>query len=368
MIYLNELKELVLLHSQAQGISFDYSKSILEKITSEEGNQPGSWVYEWSKDAPALQKKARWLESAQLYNLARFPFIKSAAHIEAHQACINSFQQWLLTKPNTQKIEIKTPQGTFKTYFTSGSEQKKRPLLVVCGGIVSIKEQWAAFIENADTLGMAIALVEMPGVGENEIVYSPTAWKMFSALLDRLSQLADVNNTYFVALSFSGHMAIQSAIGDRRIQGITTASAPIHDFFSDRQWWNQVPITTKRTLAHLMGIDIEIEDLFSAISPMALTQTQLKSLAIPLNYIFSLRDEIIPISEKRFLQQHTSKLNLKEFNDVHGSPNHMKEFKFWILLSLLKNRHSLALKAQLFRTVLFILQTKRIFKLGGQNA
>jgi esterase FrsA len=366
MIYLNELKELVLLHTQAQGISFEYSKSILEKITSEEGNQPGSWVYEWSKDAHSLYKKARWLEAAQLYNLARFPFIQSPAHIEAHQACINSFNQWLLTKANTQTLEIKTPQGTFKTYFTSGSEQKKRPLLVVCGGIVSIKEQWAAFIENADTLGMAIALVEMPGVGENEIVYSPTAWKMFSALLDGLSQLAEVNNTYLVALSFSGQMAIQSAIADKRIQAITTASAPIHHFFSDRQWWNQVPITTKRTLAHLMGIDIK--DLFAAISPMALTQTQLKSLAIPLNYIFSLRDEIIPISEKSFLQHHTSKLNLKQFNDVHGSPNHMKEVKFWILLSLLKNRHSLALKAQLFRTLLFVLQTKRILKFGGQNA
>ncbi|MFN6560883.1 MAG: alpha/beta hydrolase [Nostoc sp. ChiSLP01] len=366
MIYLDELKELVLLHSQAQGISFEYSKSILEKITSEEGNQLGSWVYEWSKDAHSLQKKARWLEAAQLYNLARFPFIKSAAHIEAHQACIQSFQQWLLTKPNAQKLEIKTPQGNFKTYFTSGSEQKKRPLLVVCGGIVSIKEQWAAFIENADVLGMAIALVEMPGVGENEIIYSPTAWKMFSALLDRLSQLADVNNTYLVALSFSGHMAIQSAISDKRIRAITTASAPIHHFFTDDRWWNQVPITTKRTLAHIMNIDIA--DLFLVISSMALSQNQLKSLAIPLNYIVSLRDEIIPITEKEFLQKHTSKLNLKQFNDVHGSPNHIKEVKFWILLSLLKNRHSLAFKAQVFRTLLFILQTKRIFKLGGQNA
>jgi len=293
MIYLDELKELVLLHSQAQGISYEYSKSILERITNEEGNEPGSWVYEWSKDAHSLQKKARWLEAAQLYNLARFPFIKSAAHIEAHQACLQSFHQWLLTKPNTQKLEITTPQGTFKTYFTSGSEQKKRPLLVVCGGIVSIKEQWAAFIENADVLGMAIALVEMPGVGENQIVYSPTAWKMFSVLLDGLSQLADVNHTYVVALSFSGHMAIQSAIVDHRIQAITTAGAPIHHFFTDYQWWLQVPITTKRTLAHLMGVDIA--DLFITIAPMALTQTQLKSLTIPLNYIFSLRDEIIPL-------------------------------------------------------------------------
>ncbi|MDF5727707.1 MAG: alpha/beta hydrolase [Rhizonema sp. PD38] len=365
MTYLNELKELVLLHARTQGLSFEYSKSILERITSEEGNKPGSWVYEWSKEAPLLQKKARWLESAQLYNLARFPFIQSNAHMEAHQACVKSFNEWLLTKPNTRKLEIKTEQGAFKAYFTSGSEQKKLPLLVVCGGIVSIKEQWAAFIENANALGMAIALVEMPGVGENKMVYEPTSWKMFSILLDELSQLADVTHTYLVALSFSGHMAIQCALADKRIKQITTAGAPIHHFFTDQRWWWQVPITTKRVLAHLMGVDIE--NLFTAISPMALSQTELESLAIPLNYIFSLRDEIIPMSEKGFLEQYSSQLKLKIFNDVHGSPSHIKEVKFWILLSLLKNREKFAVQVKLFRVVLFMLQIKHILKLRIQN-
>ena len=138
--------------------------------------------------------------------------------------------------------------------------------------------------------------------------------------------------------------------------------APIHHFFTDQAWWSQVPLTTKRTLAHLLHI--EIEDLFPAISHMALSETQLKSLSIPLNYIFSRRDEIIPASEKHFLQQHTPRLNLREFDDVHGSPNHLKEMQLWIPLSILRQRTNSALKAQILRSLFFLQQSKRTFKLG----
>lgn len=362
MTYLNELKELVLLHARAQGLDLQYCQSILGRITHEEGNAPGSWVYEWSKDALPLQHKGRWLSATRLYNMARFPFINSGEREQAHHACVESFNEWLLTKPNIRKIDISTAEGSFNVYFTSGSGEKNRPLLVVLGGIVSIKEQWVAFLEKTDALGMAVALTEMPGVGENTLPYEPNAWKMFSVLLDRLSPLADVTSTYLVALSFSGHMAIQYALTDKRIKGITTVGAPIHHFFTDQAWWSQVPLTTKRTLAHLLRI--EIEDLFPAISYMALSETQLKSLSSPLNYIFSRRDEIIPASEKHFLQQHTPRLNLREFDDIHGSPNHLKEMQLWMTLSILRQRPKSALKSQILRTLFFLQQSKRTFNLG----
>lgn len=364
MTYLNELKELIVLHARAQSLSLEYCQSILERINSEEGNTPGSWVYEWSKDAQSLQQKGRWLEAVRLYNMARFPFINSPAREQAHHACVESFNEWLLTKPNIRKIDIRTNEGNFKVYFTGGSEQRNRPLLVVMGGIVSIKEQWVSFLETADILGMAVAITEIPGVGENTLQYGANAWQMFSVLLERLSPLADVDNTFLVALSFSGHMAIQYALMDKRIQGIATVGAPIHHFFGDRTWWNQVPLTTKLTLAHLLHV--EVEDLFPAISSMALSPTQLQSLSIPLHYVFSRHDEIIPASEKQFLQQHTPQLKLQEFNDVHGSPNHLKQMRLWIPMSILSQRPNSTLKTQILRILFFLEQSKQTFKLGVQ--
>lgn len=360
-MYLDELKDLVKLHARAQNVTQTYCQSILDRITHFEGNSPGSWVYEWSRDAPLLLRKARWLEATRLYNMARFPFISSAAQAQAYNSCVESFNQWLLTKPNLRKIKIGTTEGSFNVYFANNSDKKNQPLLVVLGGIVSIKEQWIAFLEKANTLGMAVAVTEIPGVGENTLPYGPNAWKMFSILLDRLSPIADVNNTFLVAFSFSGHMAIRCALVDNRIKGISTVGAPIHHFFTDQTWWNEIPLTTKSTLAHLLRV--EIDDLFSVISSMALYPSQLESLSIPLNYIFSRRDEIIPTAEKSFLQQHIPKLNLKEFDDVHGSPNHLQEMQLWIPLSILSQRSNLAIKTMVLRSLFFLQQSKRIFRL-----
>ncbi|TRV03193.1 MAG: alpha/beta hydrolase [Microcystis wesenbergii Mw_QC_B_20070930_S4] len=362
MNYLDELKELVLLHGQAQGLTFPYCQSILERITCEEGNGPGSWVYEWTKDAPLLEHKARWLEAVRLYNLARFPFVQSEERQQAHQACVAAFNQWLSTKTQIQTLEILQTEGHFKVYFKSNNKLAKQPLLVVLGGIVSLKEQWVAFLEKTDALGMAIALTEMPGVGENTLPYGINAWKMFSALLNRLSPLADITNTYVVALSFSGHLAIQHALQEQSVKGITTVGAPIHHFFTDQKWWNQVPLTTKRTLAHIL--QIQVEDLLATLTPMALSDVQLNSLSIPLNYVFSRRDEIIPLAEKYFLQQHTPRLCLQEFDDTHGSPHHLKEMQLWIPLSILCQRADSSWKTKILHLRLLLQQTKRLFKLG----
>ncbi|MDJ0744613.1 MAG: alpha/beta hydrolase [Xenococcaceae cyanobacterium MO_167.B27] len=363
MTYLNELKELIVLHAQAQGLTLSYCKSILDRISREEGNSPSSWVYEWSKEAERLKQKARWLEATSLYNIARFPFVQSPERKQAHFDCVESCTEWLLTKPQIQKININTTQGAFNVYFTKGLGDKKRPLLVVLGGIVSIKEQWVTFLEKADALDMAVAVTEMPRVGENTLAYGVDAGNMFSVLLEHLKFLADVNNTYVVAMSFSGHMAIQYALRDPRIKSITTVGAPIHYFFRDRNWWEQVPLTTKRTLAHLLALDIE--DVFPALTPMALEKEQLQSLSIPLNYIFSRRDEIIPSLEKQFLQKNVKKLNLQEFDDVHGSPNHLQQMQLWVPMSILSQRPKTKMKAEVLRWLFYLKQTKGILKLGA---
>ena len=124
-----------------------------------------------------------------------------------------------------------------------------------------------------------------------------------------------------------------------------------------------MPLTTKRTLAHLLALDIE--DLFPALAPMALSEYQLQSLSIPLNYIFSRRDEIIPGSEKLFLQKHVKKLNLQEFDDVHGSPNHLRDMQLWIPMSILNQRPKSKMKGEVLRCLFYLQQCKRMIKLGA---
>jgi hypothetical protein len=56
---------------------------------------------------------------------------------------------------------------------------------------VSIKEQWGGLLGLAKRLEMAVAVTEMPGVGENTMPYNADSWRLYPALLDELAAVAD---------------------------------------------------------------------------------------------------------------------------------------------------------------------------------
>lgn len=93
------------------------------------------------------------------------------------------------------------------------------------------------------------------------------------------------------------------------------------------------PQTTKRTLAHLCRTDLQ--GLFERIQPLRLADVQMRRLAIPIDYIASLRRDHPP-AERNFLRSHIAKLRLYEFDDVHGCPHYMEEIQDRVPLSLLR--------------------------------
>jgi esterase FrsA len=205
------------------------------------------------------------------------------------------------------------------------------------GGIVTVKEQWAPMLANMRRLGMAGVVAEMPGVGENTMRYSPTSWQMLSGLLDAIGDRADVSQTYAMALSFSGHIALRCALDDPRIKGVITTGAPIAEFFTDATWQSRVPRITIATLAHMIGI--KPVDVVGGLADWALTAQQLDSFDVPLAYVSCNRDEIIPAAaETRLLRDHVRHLNLVEHDDVHGAPSRVEEIQLWSARTLFQMR------------------------------
>ena len=92
----------------------------------------------------------------------------------------------------------------------------------------------------------------------------------------------------------------------------------------------------------------------------AFDATQIQNLSIPLHYVFSLRDEIIPLQEKEFLLHNVAHLELIEYDDVHGSPNHLGEIQKYIPLSVLRQYKSKRVIVKGFlRMALLIQKLKR---------
>ncbi|QEU95753.1 alpha/beta hydrolase [Streptomyces kanamyceticus] len=344
----DELKQFIGVHARAQGLPDELCSRVLRRITHD-GEGPGSWSGEWSVAAAELAAQGQLLAACQCWNTARFPFVDGPARAEAHARCVETFGRWSADHPGIERIEITVDggpgaetrpdggKGTFTALTAGLSATEPRPLLLVMGGIVSLKEQWAPALLGAEQLGMAMAVTEMPGVGENTLTYGNDGGRMLSALLDALADRADVTKTYASAMSFSGHMALRCALTDPRIRGVVTAGAPISAFFTDRAWYDAtVPRITKDTLAQLTGLGEDA--LFDDMRSWGFTAQELAGLAIPVGYTVSLRDEIIPQEDARFLHRHGRDVALKENDDVHGSPSHVEETRAWAVQSVLAMR------------------------------
>ncbi len=339
MTDVNELKQFAEVHLRRQKIP--RYRELLDGIRSDGDGTPGSWVREWCRAAELLERRGRFLDASRHYAMARFPYVNGSARQEAQDRCIHTFDSWRRGGTGIERLDIAVPGGSVGCWASGLSGAGRRPLLLIMGGIVTVKEQWGMALTKARWLGMAGVVAEMPGVGENTLPYSAESWRMISGLLDALSDRANVAQTYAAALSFSGHMALRCAVDDSRIRGIVTVGAPVSEFFTDTAWQRRLPRITSDTLAHMTGAHMTgagSDAVTGELDSLAITRQQLAALEIPVCYAASSRDEIIPASEVRHLKCHLRQLRLVEYDDVHASPRHVAETQLWSILSLFRMR------------------------------
>jgi esterase FrsA len=348
---LGELKELVLLHAGAQGIKPEYVASVLDGIKREDGAFPTSWASRWMEAGTAAELRDDLDLAVKLHNLGRFPFVDGDARQAAHQRCLAAFQAWCAKGPApVASLRLAWEGHPFVTYVRR-CMRPRAPLLLVFGGIVSIKEQWGLFLALADKLQVDVAVTELPGVGENTIPLTGKSHGMIKVILDALT-VDEQTGCHIVAMSFGGTLALRYAAQDQRIQGVTTVGAPINCFYSDAEWWNRIPSTTRLTLTKILGC--APARTFEKIDELKLTTAELASIRIPVYYVQSLRDEIIQCKETDDMQKMIGGLHLLRIDDVHGAPHHLRILRLFVAYSIIKTLFARSLRAKLFRALIHL--------------
>ncbi|MFF5248705.1 alpha/beta fold hydrolase [Streptosporangium sp. NPDC000095] len=333
---LAELKRFVVAHAISQNLPTGHYASPMGRITSDSGDEPGSWSYEWIRAGEEAEAAGETLAACQYYNLGRFPFVDGPGRKRALARCVEAFERWRREWPGIEAVTVEVDGLPVKVWATGLSAEEPRPLLVMTGGIVSPKEQWAPVLPQIAAFGMAGVVAELPGVGENPLRYGPDGWRLFTAILDALAGRAKVSETYLLALSFGGHLALTAALRDRRIRGLVGNGTPIHDFFTDTAWQARVPTITRDTLAHLVGVPPQA--VFARIRDWALDDESLRDLQVPFATVTATKDEIIPPGDTERLKRSVRDLRLIEHSDVHGAPSHLAETRAWSLLAIQEMR------------------------------
>ncbi|MFJ2131535.1 alpha/beta hydrolase [Streptomyces sp. NPDC087845] len=360
----DELKQFAVVHARAQNIG-GY-RTVLDRIASDDPRGgPGSWAGEWQRAGEAQEAAGRLLEACRHYAMARFPYVDGPARQTAGERCVEAFDTWRTQDGRAiERLDIETDGGRIACWTAGLSADRPRPVLLIMGGIVTVKEQWGPVLVQAKRLGMAGIVTEMPGIGENTTPYDDKSRQMIPAVLDAVASRADVDHTYAVALSFSGNMALRCAVHDPRIRGIVTAGAPVDAFFSDRAWRAGLPRVTVDTLAHLTGTPPE--HTVERMSGHIIDAASLGALDIPVHSVVSARDEIIPDADIQALRTHVRRLSLLNNDDVHGSPDHVVETRLWTVQSVLRMQRAQAAQRAVIGLLLGAARARR--RLAGARS
>ncbi|GAB2855529.1 hypothetical protein GCM10022221_63840 [Actinocorallia aurea] len=332
---LAELKRFAVAHAVSQNLPADHYARILDAIERDEGDAPGSWPHEWIRAGLEHAAQGAHLAAAQHHIMGRFPYVDGPGRARALDLAVAAFDTW---RADQDIVPVTVPfEGARIRVWTAGlSAREPRPLLLMTGGIVSPKEQWGAVLPQIAGFGMAGAVADLPGVGESPLRYHRESWRLFPAILDALAPQARVEESYLLALSFSGHAALTAAAHDPRIRGVVGNGPPVSDFFTDAAWQSRVPAVTTDTLAHLVGT--EPGAVYGRVRDWALDPDLLRSVKVPVAVVAARRDEIIPQGDLALLRATLPDLRVIEHDDVHGAPSHLAETRLWSLLAVLRMR------------------------------
>lgn len=357
----SELKEFARVHARILNIR--RYRDVLDRIDNDRDGAPGSWAVAWTGEGDRMLRAGRPLEAFSRYTMARFPYPDGPARAEAAQRGVSAFHAWSRKATGIERLDIDLPTGRVGCWASGLSAREPLPLLLVMGGIVSMKEQLARSLVLLRRLGVASVVTEMPGVGENTLRYDADSWRLLPAVMDAVADRADVTRTYAFTFSFSGHLALRCAAEDSRIKAVITTGAPVHDFFVDADWQQTVPRITMDTLAHLTGAGDG--DLADRLRALALTDKQLDAIQVPVSYIASRRDEIIPAGEVGHLRDHVDELRVIENDDVHASPRYLGESLLWLVLCVLELRGRRDPRRPLVSAAWHLLRLRHRFRRGA---
>ncbi len=342
---LEELKQFSVLHARAQGLSRSYCKTVLNRISEPFGVGKRTWGFEWHREAQNLFLSGKHKEALRCAVMGRFPYPCDPERYRCDQFSRQIFRSLRGEYGNFQDLTVKSPQGNFTAYVTDFTLNKKasvagadsgKNLILAIGGIVSPKEQWGQFLGFSKIFATRMAVVEMPGVGENCISYSPDSHEMFASLLDALA-IESNTDIHIVGMSFGGHAALRYAAKDDRIKSITTVGAPVRDFFLSGV--HTCPGLTLDILSHLIGVNGN--KLPEILKSFVLSDVDLSSVNARINYMRCGFDEIIPASDYDIASEACRYFYGRHTQDVHGAPNNIKATQFWVMHNLsavIKNR------------------------------
>lgn len=329
------------------GVSPDDAREALSKINTRERDD---WAAGWSsvadkymaqaksannpKDAGMLYKKA-W----RLYYMAQWPVPNSKDKKQAYDNAIRAYSLYAKTlTPELKIVKIPFENKTITAYVRMPSNvQGKVPMILAISGLDSRKETVADGYSPILEHGIGFIAVDGPGTGQAPVKVSLTADKMFSAVLDYMYKMPDVDTSRIIVsgVSFGGYWSSKLAFTEKdRILGAVAQSPPIDEFFSP-VFLREKTMGNREYLFDLAPAFINVfegantvDDLAKLMPPMSLkTMGLLDKPSAPLLVVGGVKDTQVPMGDLELLVRTGTTPKYSWINPVGGHLG--RELKGW---------------------------------------
>ena len=205
-------------------------KLLLSRLTSKD---PDVWAREWIRVAEPYEKKGdelfqagmkkealeAYYQAYRYYYLGRWPLVNSQGTKEAYQKAIRTFlAAGRLSDPPLEQVKIPFEGKQIVGYLRVPKGIAKPPVVFHWGGIDAWKEDLRDNVEGYLEAGWSSFIIDIPGTGENPILATPDAEKLFSKVMDYLQTRPEVNANCMAiqGSSWGGYWAAKLAYTERK--------------------------------------------------------------------------------------------------------------------------------------------------------
>ncbi len=220
-------------------------RQTVQRITRQEGNAPGGWVYEWStlgkyyedrgdalvRTGPRRAALDAYMTASVYYALAWFPRITSDEQDKAYADQLRAYQKGgkLFDVP-LEVVKVPFKGGELTTYLHKPVGVEKPPLVIYSGGVDQYKANHYRPIQDYLARGFAVATFDMPGFGESRQWPQVQNSEPHIAIMEHFMKRGDIDARHisFFGQSYGGGAVLRVAIlNDPRISAVVAMCAGI---------------------------------------------------------------------------------------------------------------------------------------------
>jgi esterase FrsA len=305
------------------------------------------WAQEWSKIGLGYEEKADarakagapGTELAELYmhafdacRVGRYPTPNSPKKIEAYKHSLRMFRKAAkYFDPPLEVIEVPFDGKKLIGYLQRPPSVTKPPVVLHWGGVDGWKEDRLRIANAIMAQNLASLTVDMPGTGENPVLYSdPAAERSLTAWLDYLPQHTDVDGSRVAVWggSFGAYWAARLAyVAPNRIKGAVFHGGNVHYGFQ-KEWL--IPAFTTGGATYLFGAHSLLEarsramgtetlEEFLEIAPRFSLATMglIDKPSAPILGVNGKLDDQAPVDDIYLLMEHGSPKSARIYTNGH---------------------------------------------------